>query len=596
MKRTIFTLIGLSVLMSFPFVSCEDKLLDDNKGSGENTGESPYRTLQDSTFRYLDGKLRYASYYFYDSIGNDVKSLFFEYDNEGNLIYNQKNTYFSDGNEKITYSYYNFYGQKDDLKCVVERSGSGVNYFQTQKCYALHEGNWILINETHNQRENNSQISNSVQYAMYNGEMIVVSRSKTSTTYNSVSGYRTSIERENYSRNCYYSDYCDYPISSNGFRVIFGIINYIQGESWQNSTQTYDEHGNEVEDISLTSNDSIVWNGNSTRYAYDSHGNQISRIAIEIRSNDSIIKSESSTRNTYDSHGNLIEKIEKENGFFSRKYSWKYNNQDKLLNYKSFVWSDSDIDFILEKNYEYTYSPAGVLVSVEMNSTSNDISFTQWPQKQESQNINIVMSATTRTDMGVGISGARCSIKCDSKGNPASEFLYKLNSDDLLELFARCALEYDSNGNCVKWVIEQFDEGAWRERASETYDSEGRILSNNNSRTVMSYYNGGGRSTTNTESCSKCEYDSNGNLLYSYSNSKSVIIYDYSENVSSIYCQNVTQESESRTECRYNEHGLPSYRIQSSTAHAHYVYSDGREVDNNSDSRQEAYYSTIKVK
>ena len=99
MKRTVIALVGLSVLMFFTFVSCEDKLLDDSKGSEDNIEVSPYRTLQDSMFYYRDGKLQSANYAFYDSIGRRIKTLGLGYDNEGNLIMNQEVTFFSEGNK-----------------------------------------------------------------------------------------------------------------------------------------------------------------------------------------------------------------------------------------------------------------------------------------------------------------------------------------------------------------------------------------------------------------------------------------------------------------------------------------------------------------
>ena len=153
--------------------------------------------------------------------------------------------------------------------------------------------------------------------------------------------------------------------------------------------------------------------------------------------------------------------------------------------------------------------------------------------------------------------GSKCSIICDSKGNPSNEILYRLDSEGNLKEFERCKLEYDSNNNCLGYVVKILeDDGTWKEVKKEqrTYDSRGNLLT-----------------------------------LYSYSKTYSIsLLYNGT--------RSGTQETESRQETRYNEHGYPSYRLQSSTNHAHYVYSDGREEDNNSESRQEIYYSTIKVK
>ena len=527
MKRTVITLVGLSVLMFFTFVSCEDKLLDDNKGSEEDMEVSPYRTLQDSMFYYRDGKLQQANYYYYDSIGNCVKAL--DYDNEGNLIRNQEVTFFSEGNKNITY--YNNNGLKDDIKFVRERSGSGVNYIETYKYYAYHEGNWILTYEGHSQRDNNSQIGNTVQYAMYNGEMIVVRRSKTKRTYNSVSGAQSLYEIEEYNKYCYYSNSDDpFRISANEF----GIIGSIEQETWNKSTTRYDERGNTVENIRLTSNDSITWNESKSKSDY-----------------------------RYDSFGNMIEAINKENDIYTNKHTWSFDNKNRLLKEVYSVWSESESDFVVDYSIEYRYSSAGILAAAELYSKSSNIRLPQMKRTGivNGESVRSIFSIPYGLGGGFGgmsnNAGAKCSITCDSNGNPAREVLYRLDSEGNLEEVGRCSLVYDSNGTNYSYVVEMLENGDW----IETEKSQ---------RTAS--------------------FDANGNLLNFYS-----YLYSKSTNNYGFYSFSV-QENESRTENRYNELGYISYSSSSSISNTCYVYSDGREEKRSSESKQETYYTTIKVK
>lgn len=525
MKRTVITLVGLSVLMFFPFVSCVDKLLDDNKGSEGNTEESPYRTLQDSSFYYRDGKLQHAFYSFYDSIGNCVKALNLYYDNEGNLIMNVETTYSYEENKRVIYSYYNYYGLKDDVKYVCERSGSGINYIETYKYYAYHEDNWILTYEGFSQRDNNMNVNTQLQYALYNGEMIVVKRSKTKQTYNSVSGAQSLYETENYNKSCLYSNLV-YSLSSSDF----GIIGSIIGETWNKSTTRYDERGNTVENIRLTSNDSITWNESKSKSDY-----------------------------RYDSFGNMIEAINKENDIYTNKHTWSFDNKNRLLKEVYSVWSESESDFVVDYSIKHIYSKAGILAAAELYSKSRNIRLPQM-KKTDIVNGEWVRERFSISYASGGMSnnaGTKCTITCDSNGNPASEFLYRLDSEGNLEEIGRCSLVYNSNGTNYSYVVEMLENGDW----IETEKSQ---------RTAS--------------------FDANGNQLNSYS-----YLYSKSTNNYGFYSFSV-QESESRQENRYNELGYISYSSSSSISNTCYVYSDGREEKSSSESKYEYYYTTIKVR
>lgn len=185
MKRTVFTLIGLSVLMVFPFVSCEDKLTDDKKNSGEESeGEGSYKTVQDSVFYYSNGKLQRASYSYFDSKGNQTGSLNLRYDAEGNMTFKEERTMTSsdeDGNNTVVFVNNN--GLSENQKVENTYSGSGRNYTRSIKRYIYHNGEWLLMSDDNEQSDNYKRVISRVQYALYNDEEIVVSRQKSISKY-----------------------------------------------------------------------------------------------------------------------------------------------------------------------------------------------------------------------------------------------------------------------------------------------------------------------------------------------------------------------------------------------------------------------------
>ena len=526
MKRTVLTLVGFVFLSSIAFVSCKDNLLDgdgDSKGEGE---VSPYRTVQDSVFMYRDGKLSSKSYYYYDSDGTPVRQLNMQYDTEGNLTVNQEGTYTykSYRNNHTEYVIlWNNNGLKDDAKEEYKNVRSDNNSSNSRKNYVYHDSKWILVNE--NYSESNKKVSkgNSASYAMYNGEMIIVSSSKTERKYNS-SGMASSYEYISYRKDCYYDNTSSY--SSNDLR----IIQEVYRESWNKQTTTYDSKGRTLKNTNWTSVDSINWTESSEVFTYKE-----------------------------DSKGNEVERIRKEDGSNDYKYTWAYDKKNNILKEQHFNWSESDLDFILQSSVDYTYSASGKLISVEINSESNNISIPQTPSRDESD--RVIYGFNRMGGMYIGgsgrISGARCSITCDANGYPVMETLYEKDSDGNMVEIGRCDLAFDSKGICLRYVVEQLEDGEWKEVASQSQ---------------------------------QITYDSNGNIMSQHSNSSSTYYYS-----STWYSYSVFQESESISKTEYNSLGYMSYRYYKSTSHSHYEYSTGQVNDSSYESVTEYYYSTIKV-
>ena len=518
MKRTVFVLIGL-FLMSFPFVSCEDKLNDDDKkNSGEGIeGEDSYKTVQDSAFYFSNGKLQRANYSYFDSKGNQIGSLALQYDTEGNLIVNEERTMtYSDEDGNNTVVFVNNNGLSENQKVENTYSGSGRNYTRSTKRYIYHNGEWLLMSDDNEQSDNFKRVISRVQYALYNEEEIVVSRQKSISKYSVLTDNIIESESDVYSASCSYD-------SNNRF-----IITSILGKSWAKITQKNDAYGRELEYVIFESQDSIVWNETRrNEYKYDSQG-----LILEARSN-------------------------------SQKNSYTYNSSNKPLKDEYLVWSEIEGIYVVNITTDYVYSAAGVLSNVEINAESNSIELPVMPQyvRSSSGSDLSVVGMTFGMSTTVSINsyntlGSKCSIICDSKGNPSNEILYRLDSEGNLKEFGRCKLEYDSNGNCLDYVVEILEDGTWNEVKKEqyTYDIRGNILTHDN----ISY-------------------------------SKRVIGFDP-------YAYVTTTENKLKAERRYNELGYIIFSSQSITSSSHTVYSDGRELNSISESEQEIYYSTIKVK
>lgn len=92
MRRFIFAFIG--VLVCVLSVSCEDKLLDNGKNNTqENSDGESYKSVLDSSFRYVDGILATEIHRSYTQNGLLEKDVRKDYDSDGNLSANEENVY-----------------------------------------------------------------------------------------------------------------------------------------------------------------------------------------------------------------------------------------------------------------------------------------------------------------------------------------------------------------------------------------------------------------------------------------------------------------------------------------------------------------------
>jgi hypothetical protein len=561
MKRTIFTLVGFVFLSSITFVSCIDKLFGDDSNSGGEDGMSPYRTVTDSTFYYRDGAIS-KMYSFYDSEAKPVREIILEYDADGNIITNQEGTYsykkyirlsdeYLDADYSITY---NNNGLRENTKTEVVNSVQGNSYSSiVRKEYVYHDGKWLLINENYMQRDKrNNYVYNGkdVKYGIYNGEIIVVSRSESEQTQDS-SGEVINTSNS-YSKSCTYDNTNSGGIYSRGRSY---IIRSIGNGSWSRSIRSWDAKGRQLRYNSWRSNDSINWEeyimSDIYEYVYKD-----------------------------DAQGNLVEEIRKDvDGNDLSKIIWVYDSKNRLLKEQCFVRSDKEKDLVLDTSVDYKYSESSKLISIEIN-TSVVINYSGsgyvigyrglgLPQRlpvNESGKIIGFFSSIDGYPIGdyrsPELIGAKCIITCDSNGYPVRETLYKTDSDGNLVENGRCNIEYDLNGNLLSYVVKQLEDGEWKEVISQqsTYDSDGHQLS----------------------SYSKSVGTGSGQTY------KSGYPYTYISYTSKI-------ESESRMRAEYNTLGYNSYYYSGSSRHEHRVYSDGQIEDIDSEVWQEQFYSTIKV-
>lgn len=508
MKRDLFILMGLGLLMSATIVSCEDKVIDKDNGSESRKegSEVVYRTVQDSAFSYRDGKLSQASRYYYDSDGKIIRELIHAYDTDGNLTRNEEGIY--------TYRSYS-YDVESDYTVVYDNNGltydrkieqyskhSGNNITSTRKSYSLIDGKWLIWNEQCRESNDNKGISKGITYGYLDGKRIIVSSSFSESFKNPLESTSTSVNY-NYSKN-YTVDRDDpyYYASGPNYYIPIKSLN---GESWQRITSVYAEDGQLLERVTLESNDSIEWN-------------ETSRI-----------------EHKYDSNGNLLE--EKQTGIVNNyRYSYTYDNNGNLIKEERFRKAGNDEDLILYQSGDFSYSAAGKLMTVDVYGTANVVSLPLTLSVDESGKVLGVegvmsMSVAGTVDNTIGV---RCSVICNANGNPLEETLYVKDDYGNWEESGRCSFEHDSNGNILNYVVRKLEDGEWIETASmrSTYDSNGNLLSQNIKTVRKGSYSNIFYSYTFTlesESVSKREYDTLGYISYQFSSSVSREHVEYSD-------------------------------------------------------------------
>lgn len=532
MKRDLFILMGLGLLMCATFGSCEDKEIDKEDGSGagkEGSGEI-YRNVQDSILYYTDGKLSSKRNTYYDSDGKVIRELTLGYDTNGNLVTNQEGTYtynkYSYDTENDYTIVYDNHGLMYDTKTEFCYKGSGNNSTSTRKIYALIDNEWIFSSEYFNERNDIMSKNRSISYGYIDGQRIIISSSSNEYSKDPLESTSTSINISYTGKYTVDRNAPGYTTSSN----VYIPIQSLNGGSWRRITYIYDADGRQLESLAQESNDSIEWQ-------------DVKRV-----------------EDKYDSKGKILEEKQTGDGIIY-KYSFTYDSMDNLLKEECFRKTGNDEDYVLCKNVNYSFSAAGKRMAIEFISISNDIALPRLLGKDTSSGITFLTSGNAITPLALGMSGnnpdsTKCSITCDINGYPSSEILYRQDTDGNWVECGRCTIKYDSDGKCLSYVVRMLENGTWIETASM-----------------------------------QSTYDSKGNTLEQYVRTISTSFYPEGMNPRSI-----SIETESTTKNEYNSLGYISYKIISFIRKQHFVYSNGENEVRPSETKQEVFYSTIKVK
>lgn len=514
MRRFTFALMG--VIACVLSVSCEDKLqTDEKKNSGQSGEGDSYKSLLDSAFYYDDGMLYQEVRKIYDQNGRVEKGITIDYDSLGspNATVEEAYTYSDkEGNNYVLVTTKNGVEVERQEKSY---SGTDGNYVSDTKTYVKHGEGWFLRNRTYLKSENYKSRGYNVQYAIYNGQSVVVNRTDLINQSDPVTKISLDMERITY-RISFKKD----PSDPDGL-----TISNLGSEGWVKTIRRCKSNGDVLFSQNLISEDSITWSDMGVyEYEYDRNGN--------------LIYSESSV-------GGKIE---------SKEYV-TYSDDNRFLSSYEYSWDKNGTDSVLDYSTVYYYSESGRLDSAVIFSESRLV----WSLPL---NLRDITKGYNYGQGHNGLTGSKCVVLFDSKGNPVTEALYRMNDNGDIEgeAYVRSTLTYDSFGNCTGFAVSQNDEGEWTEieTQSNAYDSQGREVSSH------TRYNG------QTKSVNKLDPE-----RYTITTTD----YEYS------------------TRTDYDSFGNESYKMVVYRNHVVYTFSDGRAPEEeNVDDREEKYYSTRMVK
>ena len=146
-------------------------------------------------------------------------------------------------------------------------------------------------------------------------------------------------------------------------RVVKTVVIFNNGESTAIYESKYDEHGNVVELLLTTSDDS--WS--KEEYTYDSKGN-MTKIIITYDDGSS---SEVNYTYTYDSHGNLSEKTAIYD-YLTCHYSYTYDsngNAIKVVYTETYTYNNQTE----ETTFDITYDSNGNIIKIVSTNNSNEV-------------------------------------------------------------------------------------------------------------------------------------------------------------------------------------------------------------------------------
>ena len=477
MKKATFAFIGL--LACVLSVSCEDKLLDDEKkNSPENSDSDSFKSVLDSSFTYVDGMLEKETRKYYTQNGLEERTINKTYNSDGSLNTNEESVYtYSDskGDNYVCISSSNGVELKKEEASYSGKSGT---YVTNTKKYVKHGGEWFLKSQVYVNTENYRGYGYNISYMIYNGQRVPVDRvALIDAQEDPVTDKLLYLEKTYYSAN-YRTD----PTDPDGL-----TLSSLGGGIWRKRIERSNSDGNTLYREDLLSTDSVIWRSTGgTETEYDKNGNLVSE---RYFSGDG--KTEGIRYNKYS-----------DDKFMSSSYCDLGNGEGDS------VWSTSKV---------FHYSDAGVLDSAEFFFDYNMAG--RFPI-----DLTRVMSDIYLGLGKNGVLGTKYVVLFDSNGNPVRETLYQKDENGEMKntACAYCTMTYDSNGRMTGYMVYVSVNGEWVqiETGNRVYDSQGKELSSHvcytgipegadvlDSDAIPSKY-------SQYESNGIAEYDSYGNLSY----------------------------------------------------------------------------------
>ena len=479
MKKATFAFVGL--LACVLSVSCEDKLLDDEKkNSQENNDGDSYKSVLDSSFTYVDGILEKETRKYYTQNGLEERIINKTYNSDGSLKTNDEAVYtYSDskGNNYVCISSSNGAELKKE---EASYSGNSGTYVSSKKGYVKHGGEWFLKSEVYVNTENYRGYGYNISYMIYNGQRVPVDRvALIDAQEDPVTDKLLYLEKTYYSAN-YRTD----PTDPDGL-----TLSSLGGGIWRKRIERSNSDGNTLYKEDLLSTDSVIW------------------------------RSSGGTETEYDKNGNLV--CERYFSGDGKTEGIRYNkySDDKFMSSSYCDLGNGEGDSVWSTSKVFHYSDAGVLDSAEAFFNYNMAG--RFPI-----DVNHLLNDIY---MGVGdncVLGAKYVALFDSNGNLVSEKLYQVNENGEMQktACALCTMTYDSAGRCTGFTVYVSVNGEWVEveTGNTVYDSQGRELS---SHTCFTGIPEGAAvlvseripyQLTHGESSSRTEYDSYGNISYRF--------------------------------------------------------------------------------
>ena len=477
MKKVTFAFFGL--LACVLSVSCEDKLIDDEKkNTPDNTDGDTYISVLDSSFTYSDGILVKETRKSYTKNGLVERDINKEYDSDGSLTANEESVYTYSDSEGDNYVRIDSRNGTETAKEERYYSGNTGNSVTDRKNYVKRGGEWFLNKELYLKTENYRSRGYNSTYALYNGQRVPIYYLDYSSQLDPVTGnvlYSESITcNKSYNKD---------PSDPDGL-----TISALRNGLWRKTIRRNNGEGKSLYRENLMSTDSATWK--STGY----------------------------TETKYDIKGNLVyEGYFYEDGIVGGKQYTTYSDDYRFISSCNYEFNKSGSDSVLSTYKKYYYSDAGVLDSAEMVFDMNMIAFLPLEMSHIESGIYL----------GVGqsnVAGAKCVIQFDANGNPVNEKLYRMDENGEIENkeCVRSTLTYDSGGRRTGYVVNVLVDGNWArvETGNTVYDSQGRELSNHSSFTGLPEGAEGLKSEaapssySQFESDSRKEYDIYGNVIY----------------------------------------------------------------------------------